>query len=197
MGAVAGVVAENVASGIVGGSCCTNRRAPVRCWNPQLSCRLVKLEYGGEAFEEVWLFRDSTPMDLYLMPSPGLDADGGDGTPSSSPALTSSAAAHQTHVMEAMEPHFAIVYNYGLCPLKPLRLDWRPDGLGFMEGGLRPREEVRMKVFHEPLKASNLMGQLKLLEEKVYDPIDFNSKHFCEFLFDKAEGREEGVRIHA
>mmetsp|Transcript_144267 Transcript_144267/g.402083 ORF Transcript_144267/g.402083 Transcript_144267/m.402083 type:complete len:205 (+) Transcript_144267:95-709(+) len=196
MGGVAGAVADGVTSGIAGGSCCTHRRPPVRCWNPQLNCRLVKLEYGGEAFEEVWVFRDSAPLDLCVIP--GLDPVAGNslGHSGSFGATGSSSTASlplpQAHIPEALEPHFAIVYNYGLCPLKPLRLDWRPDGLGFVEGSLRPKEEVRLKVFHQPLKASKLMGQLQKLEEKVYDPVGFNSKHFCEYLFDMAEGVEEG-----
>merc|ERR1712061_738971 len=73
-----------------------------------------------------------------------------------------------------MERHFAIVYNYGPGPLRPLRLDWRHDGLSFFEGGLRPRSDVRLKVFQEPMKASQLLGQLKELEEKVWDPSSFD-----------------------
>ncbi|CAE8628916.1 unnamed protein product, partial [Polarella glacialis] len=43
-------------------SCCVQRRQGARCWNPQLSLLLVKLEYSGASIEEVWLVREATGL---------------------------------------------------------------------------------------------------------------------------------------
>mmetsp|Transcript_152865 Transcript_152865/g.490366 ORF Transcript_152865/g.490366 Transcript_152865/m.490366 type:complete len:193 (-) Transcript_152865:47-625(-) len=180
-----------VASGVTGAGCCTNRRAPVRCWNPQLSCRLVKIEYSGESFEEVWFFLDTAALD-WMPTFPGSSSSASIGPPAEGKLGDQGTQAPPGIIAEVCEPHYTIVFNYGPGPLRPLRLDWRSDGLSFLEGGLRPREEVRFKVFDDPLRASELIGRLKELERRVYDPLSFNSKHFCEYLFDAVEGREEG-----
>lgn len=189
---------QGVLSTVSGSVCCSNRRTPCRCWNPQLSHRLVTLDYGGEVFEEVWVFRDDFPLDLglALLPATPSTASGAASSTGAAGAVVGGglagrpvpAAAAGQQVPEA---HYAIVFNYGPGPLRPLRLDWRSDGLSFFEGGLQPREEVQLKVFREPLKASALLGQLEALRFKVFDPVCFDSKAFCKYLYEFTDGTEE------
>lgn len=103
------------------------------------------------------------------------------------------------------DPLHTVVFMYDSQPLKPLRIDWRPDGLGFMDGSedgdrvnfsenirsCKPNVSVRLKVYDVPLQAKQLIEHLKALEAHVYDPDHFNSKHFCDHLF----GLEKGVEF--
>ena len=105
-----GAVSSGLTDGFRG-NCCVQRRPPVRCFNPHLNLQLLKLEHSGARIEEVWLVR----------PERGIQAP-------LSPNLS----------MEPMESRLAIVYNISEgdasegSSIKPLRLDWHPDGLAFM-----------------------------------------------------------------
>ena len=102
-----GTVSSGLTDGFSRATCCVQRRAAARCLNPHLNLQLLKWEHDGAKIEEVWLIRDSSPSaDLV-------------------PQLSS----------EPSDARLAIVYNIsvGSSGLKPLRLDWRPEGLGFMQ----------------------------------------------------------------
>ncbi|CAK9035284.1 unnamed protein product [Durusdinium trenchii] len=163
-----GAVSSGLTDGFRG-NCCVQRRPPVRCFNPHLNLQLLKLEHSGARIEEVWLVR----------PERGIQAP-------LSPNLS----------MEPMESRLAIVYNISEgdasegSSIKPLRLDWHPDGLAFMQGGLS-KNCVSMKVPSEPLSLEVLMQHLQSIEKKAYDPQTFNSKDFCEYLYGLVEGKEE------
>ena len=104
-----GAVSSGLTDGFRG-NCCVQRRPPVRCFNPHLNLQLLKLEHSGARIEEVWLVRNEN------------------GAQPLSPNLS----------REPMENRLAIVYNLSEAGdaegsiLKPLRLDWHPDGLAFM-----------------------------------------------------------------
>ena len=104
-----GTVSSGLTDGFSRATCCVQRRATARCLNPHLNLQLLKWEHEGAKIEEVWLIRESsTSSDLV-------------------PQLSS----------EPPDARLAIVYNIsvGSSGLKPLRLDWRPEGLGFMLPG--------------------------------------------------------------
>jgi len=91
------------------------------------------------------------------------------------------------------------VLMYDNPPLRPLRLDWRFDGLGFMDDDsvafkenvhCPPDRTVRLKVFDTPLPTKNIIDALKTLEECYYDHETFNSKHFCDHLYAVQTGVE-------
>lgn len=106
-----GAVSSSVTDGLQRATCCVQRRLPVRCFNPHLNLQLLKLEHGGAKIEEVWLVKDENAQTATV--SPNLSR-------------------------EAPENRLAIVYNISQesngedSILKPLRLDWQPDGLAFM-----------------------------------------------------------------
>lgn len=103
-----GAVSSGVSDGFLRANCCVQRRPPVRCFNPHLNLQLLKWEHSGARIEEVWLVKQ--------------DRSQGGFSPKSEPPETS----------------LAIVYNISEndtsqhSVLKPLRLDWQPDGLAFM-----------------------------------------------------------------
>ena len=104
-----GTVSSGLTDGFSRATCCVQRRAAARCLNPHLNVQLLKWEHEGAKSEEVWLIRDSSPA------------------PDLVPQLSS----------EPSDARLAIVYNIsvGSSGLKPLRLDWKPEGLGFMRLG--------------------------------------------------------------
>eukprot|EP00441_Pelagodinium_beii_P000834 CAMPEP_0197690320 /NCGR_PEP_ID=MMETSP1338-20131121/108191_1 /TAXON_ID=43686 ORGANISM="Pelagodinium beii, Strain RCC1491" /NCGR_SAMPLE_ID=MMETSP1338 /ASSEMBLY_ACC=CAM_ASM_000754 /LENGTH=143 /DNA_ID=CAMNT_0043272763 /DNA_START=36 /DNA_END=467 /DNA_ORIENTATION=+ len=140
----------------------------IRCWNPHLNLHLVKLEHGGGTIAEAWLIHTNVDQ---------------------------SVAASKT----AEERSLAIVYNMnieddsGTMVLRPLRLEWGPEGLSFMEAGLG-KDCVSMKVLNEPMSPELLIRQLQTLDKRMYDPVYFNSRHFCELLFSQVDGKEERSR---
>ena len=105
-----GTVSSGLTDGFSRATCCVQRRASARCLNPHLNLQLLKWEHEGAKIEEIWLIRDSSTL------------------PDLVPQLAS----------EPADARLAIVYNIsvGSSGLKPLRLDWRPEGLGFMLPGL-------------------------------------------------------------
>jgi len=161
-----GAVSSGVSDGFLRANCCVQRRPPVRCFNPHLNLQLLKWEHSGARIEEVWLVKQ--------------DRSQGGFSPKSEPPETS----------------LAIVYNISEndtsqhSVLKPLRLDWQPDGLAFMQGGLS-KNCISVKVPAEPLSLEVLMQHLQTLEKREYDWQTFNSKDFCEYLFNLIEGKEE------
>ena len=105
-----GGVSSGLTDGLHRATCCVQRRPPVRCFNPHLNLQLLKLEHNGAMIEEVWLVRDEKAETA----SPRLSRE---------------------------EHRLAIVYNISQesngeeSMLRPLRLDWQPDGLAFMHLG--------------------------------------------------------------
>ncbi|CAE7499531.1 unnamed protein product [Symbiodinium natans] len=159
-----GTVSSGLTDGFSRATCCVQRRAAARCLNPHLNLQLLKWEHDGAKIEEVWLIRDSSPSaDLV-------------------PQLSS----------EPSDARLAIVYNIsvGSSGLKPLRLDWRPEGLGFMQGGLS-KECICVKVPSSPLPLEMLIMHLQGVEKKEYDPQHFNSQDFCKHLYGLVQGNEE------
>mmetsp|Transcript_10996 Transcript_10996/g.19905 ORF Transcript_10996/g.19905 Transcript_10996/m.19905 type:complete len:187 (+) Transcript_10996:72-632(+) len=171
--------------------CCTSRRPGARCSNFQLNSRLDQLAKGGEEFEEVWL----------LCPSrQGLDAESSSSGKKGGQKTTEQSNPNRLH------NDYTIVYMYGKDGLSPLSIEWRMDGLGFVDGapvcatGGSPlgdhgafREAAlqkgsRLKVFDVPMDPKKLMKCLLELEAFQYDPNKFNSKHFCDRLFDLQDG---------
>mmetsp|Transcript_11639 Transcript_11639/g.22135 ORF Transcript_11639/g.22135 Transcript_11639/m.22135 type:complete len:170 (-) Transcript_11639:82-591(-) len=159
-----GAVSSGLTDGFSRATCCVQRRPPVRCLNPQLNLQLLKWEHENARIEEIWLIRDVSPS-LGLMP--GLSA-------------------------EPADSRLAIVYNISVdqSVLKPLRLDWRPDGLAFMQGGLS-KDCICVKVPSSPVPLEALIQHLQSIEKKEYDPQHFNSKIFCEHLYGLVQGQEE------
>mmetsp|Transcript_78362 Transcript_78362/g.177008 ORF Transcript_78362/g.177008 Transcript_78362/m.177008 type:complete len:204 (-) Transcript_78362:100-711(-) len=199
-----------VASVPLGGGCCaSSRTAPVYCKNPRLKSRLMEMDANRQVFEEVWVFRDIHGMAsrsfLGLEPSPfppgrpPPEACPGDSWHSLEAPSSSSAVQELGDSL-----HHTIIYMYESEGLRPLRLDWHSDGLCYADGGQDQgawanlsmacrepgNENVRLKVFKAPLDAWKLMSHLKQLEPRVYDVADFNSKHFCDTLFDLEEGTQ-------
>ncbi|CAE7215668.1 unnamed protein product [Symbiodinium necroappetens] len=148
-----GTVSSGLTDGFSRATCCVQRRAAARCLNPHLNVQLLKWEHEGAKIEEVWLIRDSSPA------------------PDLVPQLSS----------EPSDARLAIVYNIsvGSSGLKPLRLDWKPEGLGFMQGGLS-KECLCVKVPASPLPLEMLISHLQGIEKKEYDPQHFNSQDFCD-----------------
>mmetsp|Transcript_18925 Transcript_18925/g.42396 ORF Transcript_18925/g.42396 Transcript_18925/m.42396 type:complete len:188 (+) Transcript_18925:49-612(+) len=172
--------------------CCTSRRAAARCSNYQLNSRLDQLAKGGEEFEEVWLLCPNRPC---------VEAE------SSSSGKRGSQKV--TECYSPIRPHseYTIVYMYGKEDgLSPLSIEWRMDGLGFVDGAplcatggtplgdhasfreVAGQKGSRLKVFHAPMDPKKLMKCLLELEAFQYDPNKFNSKHFCERLFELQDG---------
>ena len=102
-----GAVSSGLSDGILRANCCVQRRPPVRCFNPHLNLQLLKLEHSGARIEEVWLVKQENERSQGFSP-----------------------------MAEPAETRLAIVYNISESAsqpsLKPLRLDWQPDGLAFM-----------------------------------------------------------------
>ncbi|CAE7238079.1 unnamed protein product [Symbiodinium sp. CCMP2592] len=159
-----GTVSSGLTDGFSRATCCVQRRAAARCLNPHLNVQLLKWEHEGAKIEEVWLIRDSSPA------------------PDLVPQLSS----------EPSDGRLAIVYNIsvGSSGLKPLRLDWKPEGLGFMQGGLS-KECLCVKVPSSPLPLEMLISHLQGIEKKEYDPQHFNSQDFCKHLYGLVQGKEE------
>mmetsp|Transcript_12847 Transcript_12847/g.30545 ORF Transcript_12847/g.30545 Transcript_12847/m.30545 type:complete len:166 (-) Transcript_12847:94-591(-) len=159
-----GTVSSGLTDGFSRATCCVQRRAAARCLNPHLNVQLLKWEHEGAKIEEVWLIRDSSPA------------------PDLVPQLSS----------EPSDARLAIVYNIsvGSSGLKPLRLDWKPEGLGFMQGGLS-KECLCVKVPSSPLPLEMLITHLQGIEKKEYDPQHFNSQDFCKHLYGLVQGKEE------
>ncbi|OLQ09157.1 hypothetical protein AK812_SmicGene7344 [Symbiodinium microadriaticum] len=159
-----GTVSSGLTDGFSRATCCVQRRAAARCLNPHLNVQLLKWEHEGAKIEEVWLIRDSSPA------------------PDLVPQLSS----------EPSDARLAIVYNIsvGSSGLKPLRLDWKPEGLGFMQGGLS-KECLCVKVPASPLPLEMLISHLQGIEKKEYDPQHFNSQDFCKHLYGLVQGKEE------
>eukprot|EP00930_Biecheleria_cincta_P078865 TRINITY_DN66475_c0_g1_i1.p1 TRINITY_DN66475_c0_g1~~TRINITY_DN66475_c0_g1_i1.p1 ORF type:complete len:167 (-),score=26.95 TRINITY_DN66475_c0_g1_i1:106-606(-) len=161
-----GGVSSSIESGVQRATCCVQRRPAARCFNSHLNGYLVKLEYSGAMVEEVWLVEESSDNAESKEPFGG--------------------------------PHRAIVYNInakrsGRQVLSSLRLDWRPDGLSFMEGCLT-KDCISFKVPTVPISLQCLIEHLHSLEKQVYDISSFNSQDFCRRLFDEIDGREESGR---
>ncbi|CAL1161646.1 unnamed protein product [Cladocopium goreaui] len=164
-----GAVSSGLSDGILRANCCVQRRPPVRCFNPHLNLQLLKLEHSGARIEEVWLVKQENER-------------------------SQMSQGFSPMVAEPAETRLAIVYNISESAsqpsLKPLRLDWQPDGLAFMQGGLS-KSCVSVKVPAEPLSLEVLIQHLHTLEKREYDPQSFTSKDFCEYLFNLIEGKEE------
>eukprot|EP00438_Fugacium_kawagutii_P014661 Skav226503 [mRNA] locus=scaffold4305:128826:130003:- [translate_table: standard] len=135
-----GAVSSGLSDGILRANCCVQRRPPVRCFNPHLNLQLLKLEHAGARIEEVWLVKESQER------------------------------SHFSPMAEPSEKRVAIVYNISESSsqpcLKPLRLDWQPDGLAFMQGGLS-KNCISVKVPEEPLSVEVLIHHLHTLEKML------------------------------
>mmetsp|Transcript_25890 Transcript_25890/g.41565 ORF Transcript_25890/g.41565 Transcript_25890/m.41565 type:complete len:175 (-) Transcript_25890:66-590(-) len=157
--------------------CCTARRAPEYCKNLMLKSRLAQLAVVDQCrFHEVWMFPDDDTF----------------GCSSGRPQQSAQGATQADH-------KYVIVYLYApneQAGLEPLRLSWRPDGLGFVFGQQdlqqegKPRAGARLKVFKQQLRPAKLLDDLQKFENKFYDPFVFNARHFCEMLFSLEEGTE-------
>eukprot|EP00405_Crypthecodinium_cohnii_P034066 CAMPEP_0206531708 /NCGR_PEP_ID=MMETSP0325_2-20121206/3923_1 /ASSEMBLY_ACC=CAM_ASM_000347 /TAXON_ID=2866 /ORGANISM="Crypthecodinium cohnii, Strain Seligo" /LENGTH=144 /DNA_ID=CAMNT_0054027997 /DNA_START=127 /DNA_END=558 /DNA_ORIENTATION=+ len=144
------------------------------------------MDHYQEVLEEVWMFKETVQ-------EPCLEHTGTEvRVPPAANADPSSVDLEPRPKLPSQEgPHYVIVFNCGPAPLRPLRLDWRKEGLHYREGGLHPKEEVKLKIFDAPIPARDLLGYLKSVETRVFDELSFNSKHFCEELFEAFPGVEE------
>lgn len=78
-----------------------------------------------------------------------------------------------------------------------LSLAWGSRGLHFSEsdeediaGALLVRTKSMLFI---RLRPAELQRQIRSLEGRNYDPVDFSSQHFSDLLFSKAPGKERGV----
>mmetsp|Transcript_25445 Transcript_25445/g.73415 ORF Transcript_25445/g.73415 Transcript_25445/m.73415 type:complete len:204 (-) Transcript_25445:181-792(-) len=202
MGVIASVPGAAV-SAVTSNTCCASRSTPVHCKNQRLKSHLLEMGGNDQAFEEVWVFRDIPGMQCAMSSFNGLDP-GGTAVPEKRPPSQNvpDSGIHTSSGQE-LDPHMTIIYMYDHGGLRPLRLDWHSDGLCFADGGKdsgswanlamigrSPGKEVRLKVFKAPVNAWQLLNHLKQLEPRVYDAVEFNSKHFCEALFAHEDGIE-------
>mmetsp|Transcript_50791 Transcript_50791/g.120690 ORF Transcript_50791/g.120690 Transcript_50791/m.120690 type:complete len:182 (+) Transcript_50791:147-692(+) len=166
--------------------CCTSRRPAMRCTNPHLHARLLQLASGGEEFEEVWLLtpnRARYEQDAKTGSTQQRYPEGGP--------------------LSRIDGDYSIVYMYGKEGLNPLSIEWRMDGLGYYDGApvggtvvgenasfreVAGQKGSRLKVFRRPVSPKKLAADLLEFESLQYDPIKFNSKHFCDRLFDREDG---------
>merc|ERR1712232_391599 len=99
---------------------------------------------------------------------------------------------------ESSGDHHIIVYKYKTIDqrLVHLHIDFSESGLAFSEFDVEPNGSLLLRqkpMLFVRLQPRELIAQLRKIEDRAYDTMDWCSQHFCAHLFSQAPGRERVV----